>query len=267
MNQTFYLQLLASFLIGGGLTSFLSFLAEKAPKKWSGIIITFPTTAAIGFFFMGLTISPRNTAEIIPSTLISLGLTMLFAVTYPYAAQIISKKIEDKKLQVVCTLAIMVLLWFILSLIVVLNKFNNLPINFIICLAIIGISFYITTLNNTERTHALTYTTSQKIWRAIIVGLVIMSVIFFSKILNPFWGGMLTLFPAAFCSMLSIFHWKYNADELFPIVKKIPIGSFSMIAYLLGVMYSFPIFGFIIGTIIAYICSLCVTLTLLKIQR
>jgi MFS family permease len=268
MNNIFLLQLLASFIVGGALITFVSLLAEKAPKKWSGIIMTFPTTAAIAFFFMGgVTISPAEAAAIAPSVLIPLGLSMLFAVCYPYAAMLIERQIRSKKLQVVMTLLLIILPWFGFSLIVVLNKFNNLPINLTISLLIIGLSFFITRFSKYERSVPLQYTLQQKVWRAIIVGFVIMLVVLFSKLLNPFWGGMLTMFPAAFCSMLTIFQWKYSAKELFPIVYKIPLGAFSMMAFVLGIMYSFPKHGAIVGLIVAYLCSLATTLLLLKVQK
>jgi len=77
MEKLFIIQLVASFFIGGFAISFLSFVAEKVPKNISGLILSFPVMMALGFFFIGLIISPQIVAEIIPSTLIPLGLSVL----------------------------------------------------------------------------------------------------------------------------------------------------------------------------------------------
>ena len=45
-----------------------------------------------------------------------------------------------------------------------------------------------------------------------------------------------------------------------------PIGSLSICVYSIAVMFVFPRFGFIAGTVLAYCASLLTTLILLKIQ-
>jgi len=58
MNKLFIIQLITSFIVGGIVIAIISFVAEKANKKISGIILTFPTTMALGFFFLCWTLSP-----------------------------------------------------------------------------------------------------------------------------------------------------------------------------------------------------------------
>ena len=96
MNKLFVIQLAVSFIVGGGVVALLSFIAEKANKKIAGIILAFPTTVALGFFFLGWTLSPEAVAGVVPATLIPLGLSVLFAAVYGYVAEQAAKFIKNK---------------------------------------------------------------------------------------------------------------------------------------------------------------------------
>ena len=119
---------------------------------------------------------------------------------------------------------------------------------------------------NYEKPVTFTYTLSQKIVRATFVGFIVFLVVLLGKLLNPFWGGMFAVFPAAFSSLLMILHWYYDPKSLFPTIQKVALGSLSLFAYAITAMLVFPQFGIIIGTLFAYAVSLVVTLLLIKFQ-
>ncbi len=77
---------------------------------------------------------------------------------------------------------------------------------------------------------------------------------------------MFSTFPVAFSSAIIIIHWQYGIKSLFPTMQKVAIGSLSLFGYSIVVMIVFPKFGFIVGTFFAYLISLIITLSLIKIQ-
>ena len=86
MNTLFQIQLIASFIVGGGIITLLTLIAEKVDKKIARIVLAFPSTVALGFFFIGLTTTTETVSQIIPSTFIPLGLSIFFIAIYPYIA-------------------------------------------------------------------------------------------------------------------------------------------------------------------------------------
>lgn len=57
VETLFIIQLITSFLVGGAVIALLSFIAERVHKRIAGIVLAFPTTVALGFFFLGWTLS------------------------------------------------------------------------------------------------------------------------------------------------------------------------------------------------------------------
>lgn len=266
MNKLFVIQLVVSFLVGGGVIALLSFIAEKSNKRVAGIILAFPTTVALGFFFLGWTLSPEAVAEIIPATLIPLGLSVLFAAIYAYVANHLAKIVKSKIWQIVATAIISIGLWFALAIPVVVLEINRLAVGVAGYALLIVIAHLLLQRKNYEKPVTLTYTTGQKLGRATFVGFIVFLVVLLGKLLNPFWGGMFAMFPAAFSSLLMILHWHYDPKSLFPTMQKVALGSLSLFAYAITTMFVFPKFGFVIGTLFAYAVSLVVTLLLIKFQ-
>ena len=267
MSNLFIIQLIVSFIVGGSLIAIISFAAERVNKTIAGIIVAFPSTVALGFFFLAWTISPDAVAKIVPSTLIPLGLSILFAAIYPYIAEFVEKFTEKKSLQIIISFFVSIGFWFALAIPVVIYKFDNLILGIIGFFILIITAHLLLKRKNYEKTITIKYTIGQKISRAIFVGFIIFLVVLFGKILNPFWGGMLSMFPASFTSVVLIIHWYYNAKSIFPIMQKAAIGSLSLLVYTIVAMYSFPEFGFVIGTLVAYFASLVVTLVLIMYNR
>lgn len=266
MNKLFAIQLVTSFLVGGGVIALLSFIAEKVNKRIAGIILAFPTTVALGFFFLGWTLSPKAVAEIVPATLIPLGVSVLFVAVYAYISLYSAKIIENKLWQIIISFVLSMSVWFALSIPVIIFKFNHLAVGVAGYLLFILMAHLLLQRKNYEKPVTLIYTVGQKIGRMTFVGLIIFLVVFLGKTLSPFWGGMFAMFPAAFSSLMMILHWYYGPKSLFATMQKVPIGSVSILAYVMTAMFIFPLYGFIIGTLCAYTVSLIVTLLLMKLQ-
>ncbi|MBI4599973.1 hypothetical protein HY732_03550 [Candidatus Uhrbacteria bacterium] len=267
MNKLFLIQLIISFIVGGSFIALLSFIAEKAGSRISGIIIAFPSTAALSFFFLGWALSPQAVADIVPSTLIPLALAVLFTAVYAYAAEYFERIIKNRIWQIIMSYSVSIGFWFALTTPLIVLKLNNLAVGMVGYALIVLAAHLLLHRKHHEKPIAFTYTFGQKIGRALFVGVIVFLAVFFGKILNPFWGGMFAMFPAAYSSLMIIFHWYYGPQGLFPAMQKVAIGSLSLCAYALMVMFAFPAYGFIYGTIIAYVVSLIISLILIRFQQ
>ena len=267
MDNALLIQLITSFIVGGAFIATLTFIAEQTNEKVSGIIRMLPSTAALGFFFLGWAVSAQKVAEIIPATLIPLGLVVFSSAIYIYTAGFIKKFVSSKLQQAILTTTISSLVWFIFAAPFALLRFSNLLIG-IIGYAVLTIITHMLLQKDhgKERTTRPTYSLIQKICRAIFMGALVALVVFLGKTLNVFWGGIFTMFPAATFSALIFFHLHYPQKELFRFMKKAPIGSISLFVYAIAVMILFPKTGFIIGTLGAYILSLGSSLALIKLS-
>lgn len=269
MSTILVIQLITSFIVGGSFIALITFLAEYLDERIAGIIMMFPTTIVLGFFFLGWTTNPEKVAQIIPATIIPLGLVVLSSAIYIYTAGFISRFIKSKITQIITTFLISTFIWFILATPFAISKFSNLPVAILgYCLLVIITHILLNRSKQSKSTFKKPpYTKKEKIFRIIFMGTMITLVVFLGKKLNPFWGGVFTMFPVATFASLITFHFYYEPINLFGFMRKVPIGSLALFTYTLSVMILFPRFGIILGTLGSYILSLIVSLSLLKIYN
>jgi hypothetical protein len=268
MTGLFILQLSVSFIAGGGIIALLSFLVERAGKRVAGIILAIPTTVAFSFFFMGWTLSPAAVAEIVPATLIPLGLSVLYVAVYSYAAFYIARCIDSKILQITLSFAASSGIWFALAVPVTIIRVNRLAAGMAGYSALVIITHFILKgKKNHDKPVTLVYTAAQKTGRAVFAGFIVFTAVLLGRTLNPFWGGMFAVFPATFSTLLIILHFYHGQEYLVPTVQRVAVGSLSLLTYELAAMVTFPKFGFVTGTIFSYIVSLIVTLVLIWMNR
>jgi hypothetical protein len=256
-----------SFVAGGCLVSILSLLAEKANEKVSGIIMMFPSTSILGFFFLGITTSANKVADVIPATLIPLGVVILSSFIYIHFAILLSKSAAGKFIQVTLSFVFSSICWFLLAAPFAVWKLGNIWIGTAGFLLLIVFAYYL--LNKKRDTvfpARRVYTKLQVLFRAIFMGTIIAAIVFLGKTLGPFWGGIFTMYPAATFSALIIFHFYYQPVQLFHFFRQAPLGSLSLYVYALAVMQFFPIMGVVWGTVTAVAVCLLVSVTLINLQ-
>lgn len=260
MDRLFVIQLITSFIIGGGVISLFSFLAERAKPRVAGLILVFPSTIVLGFFFLGWSLSAMKVAEIAPSTFLPLGITAMFPVLYLYIAGFMARFLKNKTLLIGWSFALSIGIWMVLGALAVSFRSTNLLIGVAGYLVLMTLAHYLLHLNRHEKPVARAYTFVQKIGRAVFIGFIIATAVFLAKTLNPYWGGLFSTFPAAISSALIILNWYYEPKSLFATAQNVPIGSVSTMVYILTAMVAFPLAGFIAGTIIACGASVITTL-------
>ncbi|HBY74112.1 MAG TPA: hypothetical protein DEG44_05515 [Candidatus Kerfeldbacteria bacterium] len=265
MSRLLILQLATSFIVGGAFIALLSFLAERASEKTAGMIISLPSTAAISLFFIGWTTSPQTIAEIVKLTPLTAAITIVFAAAYLYLSKLRLAKIPSI---IVCTLGSLSV-WLVLTPPLAITKFSHLPIALVVYGIVLCLGYYSITIRSpvAALSQPITYSTAQKIGRAVFAGSIIALAVLLSKTLNPFWGLIISYFPAAYISTFIILHWHHDSQFLFKVWKNSPLGSVVFLSYSLSAMYTFPAFGIVFGTISAYAVSIAVFMLLQQRHR
>lgn len=267
MTTLFTIQLITAFLIGGGFIALLSLIAEKAPQKTAGIFLTLPSTVMVSFIFMSWATSAESTAEIVPSTLIPMATAMIFGISYSKMAAALENKIQSKIKQILISYLVAISTWLIIAIPIAAYQINNLFIGLGGWIIITIISHLILKKTGNLKAPSRQYSIPQIVGRSIFAGTIVAGTVILAKLVNPFWGGIFAMFPAAFSSSLIIFHWYYKPSSLLAILQKAPIGSISMLIFTTSVIFTFPKFGFIAGTITSYLLCLATTGILIKLQK
>lgn len=76
---------------------------------------------------------------------------------------------------------------------------------------------------------------------------IILLVVLLGKTLNPFWGGIMTMYPAATYAAPTVFHFYYEPKQLYSFFKTTAIGSLSLFLYAIAVMILVPKIGIFLG--------------------
>lgn len=269
MNNLFFIQILSSFLIGGILISALTFWSEKLNSKVSGIIVSFPTTVVLGFIFLSWVSSPKIIPEIAPTAIAVLGVTTLFTNFYSKTSIKISRIVKQKIFQIALSFLISGAMWTIISSIIVSLKIS-LPISIFVYFILMTISHLWFKEGNKNKAKDLInikkYSLSEKIFRGIFVGIIVALITVLSKTLTSFWGSVFSVFPAAFSSILMIYHFNYGTQKLSLVSQNMPIGSISIFVYIIVSYFTFPIMGVLFGTLISFLFSLLTSIFLVKIK-
>ncbi len=96
------------------------------------------------------------------------------------------------------------------------------------------------------------------VMRSLLGGTIIVTVILLSKFLGNTWGGLFSAFPAVFLSTFLIYYFA-NGCAVIPSVARSMFfpGSLALMLYAVVTMWSFPILGIWIGTVVSYLAVGC----------
>lgn len=244
----FYLQLLTSFLVGGLLIATLSLIGERVPLKWRKIVLTIPTTLAIGFFFIGLTKTPADVAEtaiIVPAALTS---DYLFVLVFA----LLSKR--NIFFNLLCSYAA----WALSAKILLQFPPSSFLESF--CLYFLPFVFFlywlIGLLPQEHQLKSVPFNIKHVAIRSLVGGSILVIVVYLAHTLGNTWGGLFSAFPGSFTAILLIFY-HVHGEKVIPAVSKSlffpgAIG-FSVYAWVAGL--TFPLYGIWIGTFLSYLAT------------
>lgn len=240
-----------SFLAGGLLITVLTLLAERAPARIAGLIVTFPSTIVLGLFFLGRLSGAETVAAMVPGLFIPLGLVAFAPVLYCYAAILMEKAGRRRLPGVAGTLLLSVAAWLLLVLPVVRFKVRGVVPGLLVYGTLVLLAIFLLRARRTAALHQIRprFTFGELAFRAVSTGSVIGLSVFLGKTLNPTAAGIVTMFPVATFSTLAILHRTFPPGSLFVLMRRAPVGSLSLLLYAVSVQALFPRFGVWWGTL------------------
>ncbi len=249
-----------SFFVGGLFIALQTLIAERLPVNWRRIILTLPSTLAVGLFFIGLTKSATDASQ---TTIVIPG---AIAGSYIYAAcfTFFSKK------GIIPAISISTILWFIYSAIILKFPPANFTTSvFLYALPVIVASYLlIKTPSKKIEFKQFPINTKQLILRGIFAGSIILTVTLLAKTVGNIWGGIFSTFPASFTSTFIIYYHLQGKQCIPALTKSLFFpGSIALLLYIYIVKISFPEFGIWIGTIVSYAVTILFFLTYEKVSR
>lgn len=266
MDNLVVTQLITSFFVGGGVITLQTFLAEKVPVSLRSVVLVFPSTIALSFFFLGWAISPEEVARVAPVTGVGMGVATLFAFSYLHLSRV---RLGSKMKEIAFSVFIALIFWFACMLPIAYFEFNGIIPSVAIYLAVVVSLYFLLTKRTavSQDYKPFVYTTGQRIARFVFVGFVISASVLLAKTLGPFWGGIMGLFPAVYTSSLVIFQYYYDSDYLFQAFHNMPLASPSVTIYGFSTMYTFPAYGIVWGTVASYALSVTYAILSAKLMK
>jgi hypothetical protein len=267
-NSLFTIQLISSFLLGGIVVGFQAWLAEKVPDKFSGLVISAPSTIVVNFFFLGLILTREEFAQVLPLIPAPLGISFGLILSYIIAANFFSDFIKNKFIAIILSFLASLLIWSLSAFPLVLFKVSDLNFSMMIYISsVIFFQFFIINFKDSNlQTPEIQVTNTQIVTRALFSGFMVMLTVLITKISGPTLGALMSMFPTAYLCLLIIIHYSRGSKILPNYFANCAIGSLALIVYAVLAHYSFPKYGVIWGTATCFILSSLCSFLLAKFE-
>ena len=253
MDDIFYLKLALSFLIGGAWITLATVLAEKFGTKLGGIIAGLPSMTAVALFFIAWTQTPLVVSEATTIMPLAMGGNALFVLVYSLLVR------HGFWLSLTAALG----LWLALSLGLVLLKLDNFPLSLAGFVVLLAFSYFILEKKSgitSEGKKDVHYTGRQLISRAIFSGIMVAFAVLMGKVGGPLWGGIFSIFPAVYISIIFITHLAHGESFSLATLKITMLsGQVNVIIYVITARYTYLYLGLFWGTFFPYLASLAST--------
>jgi len=255
MDALFLWKVAASFLIGGGAIAAQLSLAERSSEHVAGILLSFPSTMAISFFFIGLAGSPMDVAEVARAAPAGTAVFLLFNAAYARLARLPLGRVSIPAAAAGSLAAWAVLAWAAARFTAAAGP-HRLQVSLAVYAAALCAGFVLLTLGvrappiehaapSLRRTAA----------RAAFCGSVIASAVVVVRLLGPCWGAMFATFPAALLSGLLVLHARHGGKAVPRFTRALPAGSVTLVVFALAAMWTFPRWGNVLGLAGAWLAS------------
>jgi hypothetical protein len=255
MDNIFLLKLILSFVAGSIWVTSGTIVAERYGSKVGGLVAGLPSTILLGLFFIAWTQSTKVAAEATTVVPIVGGVNCLFIVAYILLVRI------NFWLALSGALAV----WFILSFLLVIFKFNDFVFSVTGYIGLLLVSFYFVEKKlqvKSESSRKVRLTLTLMVMRGLISGFIVTIAVVFTRIGGPLLGGVFTMFPAMFLGTLLITYFSHGAGFSSAVMKASIFGAISVVIYGIVARYTFVPLGLWGGTGVSILISFsCAFLT------
>ncbi len=253
------LQIIIPFILSAVVVIVITVIAEKFGTKAGGILGTLPSTIVIAFLFIALNEGADFASEAAAVVPAELGINVVFLFVFAILVH------RSTLLAFVGTFAV----WSILSFILVIINFDNIVISFACYLGAVALGFFILEHKKMVRSagkRMIHYTAQKIMFRGVLAGVVIAFAVFLSNYGSVI-SGIFSVFPAILSSTMLISVREHGPDFAAGMAKSMLLGLSSVATYATVIHFLYPVYGIVIGSIVAYGISFCVTLGIFRLRR
>jgi len=248
MDTLFLTRVLLFFFIAGSWIALATLLTERLGSKLGGLLTNLPSNILISLIFIAFIQGTQFVKQAVPGIPIGMLIDTLFLLVFVILL----------KYSLLLSIIGSLLIWFVLAILAAFIEYDQLIPNIIFYLLVTITSFIIL-----ERVFKIPsqsksskkYSWKQILLRAIFAGGVVASVVFISRIFNPFAVGVFSTFPAVLLSTMVILAINQSREFAQATGKVLVISSTNIVVYSLGVYWSYPRYGIILGTIMSFILA------------
>lgn len=224
----------------------LSELFERINPRIAGLLSGYPVGVALALFFFGLENGAEFASRSALFNIVGIVTFLSFIAIYSLAA----KNFTRFPLLTATTFATV----GFLGISYVLQQIHFSVISSLaVALGSVGVLMIVFGKMRKVQTGVSVRVTFKSILvKALVAGSIITGVTTIAGVVGPEWAGLLASFPATTLPLMLMVHRKYSVMHLNALLKYIPVGSISIVCYVLAVYHFYPKIGIYWGTLISY---------------
>jgi len=252
-------QTILPFSLSALIVIFITVGAEKFGTKVGGILGTMPSTIIIAFVFIAYNQGVNFASKAVAVVPAELGVNILFLFVFALLATYSG---------IIALLAAFGV-WAVSSSILYLVEFDNIYLSLIIYACILVSTFLILEhkrkIPSQERV-PVQYTVKKIIFRGVLAGIIISISVLLSNI-NAVLSGIFSVFPAILSSTMIIQLREQGPSFAAGMAKSMSVGITSVATYATLIHFLYPLYGIMIGSVVAFGISFCVTMVLFSLRN
>lgn len=243
-DYLFLFHLLLSFIFGGTMVATSIYVAKRFGIGIGAVVLTLPSTSLVSFLFIAITNSVDFLIQAIPFGILSLSATLIFVSVFIAFSEKLKKN----------ALLAGLLVWGVLGTLIIYYQKSDLQLSVLI--------FFLTYLavnaafrNKRDNSKIKLAGKSEKFffYRVLIAGTVISMAVLLAKLFGPVWGGLFSMFPAAFSSSFFMIQHDYGVPEAVAVARNTLPPLIIIVFYALLISVAYPALGIYIGTVAALV--------------
>lgn len=250
--ENLLIQIVLPFFLSAIIVILITVIAEKYGTKIGGIIGTLPSTIIIAFVFIAINRGVEFASDSVAVVPAEMGINLIFLFTFVILAY------KSILIALIGSFSI----WTFLSSVLYFIRMENFFLSFLIYTVSIIATFIalekIKKIKSVGRVK-VHYTPKKIAIRGILTGTIISISVLLSNV-DEVLSGIFTVFPAILSSTMIITVKDHGPDFSSAIAKSMIFGSPSVMAYATIIHFLYPIYDILIGSVIAFIISIMISL-------
>lgn len=239
----------------------LSIIAERGSPRLAGILSGFPTGSAITLTFIGIEMGPNFAANSALHNIAGMPAMLCLLLTY----SLLSGHVKRGGL-LAAPLGSVIVFGASAVMIHALNlpEWANLPIAVGM---IVLFQFLFRRIPQAGAVRRVQLGPGVLLFRALVSALVVLAITGAARVVDAAWTGLFTSFPVTVFPLLIILQRTYGPRPGQGVIKNIPGGLWSLLAYTVAVSLLFPRLGVVWGALVALAAAVGVILVCIYAGR